>query len=118
MILTNPTNILTALISSFAHSLDSHGKDTRHNLAWNFGGFLYDVPRSLGSNETLDAAADALVAGYDHFRRSRNSTANEMCLRKYSRALGTLRKSLSTVERACEPATLCAIMIIMVIEVG
>jgi hypothetical protein len=118
VVLTNPTSILTALVAAFAHSIGSHDKDTRHNLAWNFGGFLYDVPQCLGSNESLDAAAEALIAGYGHFRRSRHMNASELCLQKYSRALRSLRKCLSTAEKACEPATLCAIMIIMVVEVG
>ena len=92
--------------------------DTCHNLAWNFGAFIYDVPRWLGSNAALDAAADALVAGYGHFCGARYSNANELCLEKYSRALRALRITLSTVEEACEPATLCAIMIVMMVEVG
>ena len=118
MIVSNPTNILTTLIASFSHSIDANDQDTRHNLAWNFGGFLYDVPQCLGSNESLDTAADALVAGYIHFRKDRHSKADEVCLQKYSRALRSLRKCLSTEEKACEPATLCAIMIIMAVEVG
>lgn len=115
---TSPTNILTTLISSFAYSIDTHNMDTRHNLAWNFGDFIYDVPRWLGSNAALDAAADALVASHSHFCRTRYSNANELCLEKYSRALRALRITLSTMEQACEPATLCAIMIIMMTEVG
>lgn len=118
MISTNPTSILTALIASFTHSIDGKGTDTGHHLAWNFGDFLYDVPRCLGFNESLDAAADALVAGYDHFRRTSYTAASVICLRKYSQALKSLGKCLSTVEVACEPATLCAIMIIMMVEVG
>lgn len=92
--------------------------DTGHSLAWNFGGFVYDVPRCLGSSDALDTAADALVVGYSHFCRARHSNASELCLQKYSAAIRCLRKCLSSVEKACEPATLCAIMIIMVIEVG
>jgi len=118
MISPNPTNALAALIASFAQTVGGEGIDTGHHLAWNFGDYLYDVPRYLGSNDSLDAAADALVPACSHFRQARYSTANAFCLRKYLRAIKSLRESLSTVEQACEPATLSAIMIIMLLEVG
>jgi hypothetical protein len=116
---TIPTNILSFLIASFTRSIDGRDADTGHHLAFNFGVFLHDVPRYLGFNESLDAAADALVAGYDHFRIYGSKTpASVVCLGKYSQAVKSLRKCLSTVENACEPATLCAIQIVMVVEVS
>jgi hypothetical protein len=119
MVTTSPTNVISSFISSFTRSIDGHDTDTGHHLAWNFGDFLFDVPRYLGFNEALDPAADALVAGYDHFRRNNGrSTASARCLEKYSQAVKGLRRCLSTVENACEPATLCAIQIIMTVEVS
>ena len=119
IITPNPTSTLSSLIASFTASIDGRDTDTGHHLAWNFGVFLQDVPRYLGFNEALDAAADALVSGHDHFRRnaSRYTTASVICLRKYSQAVKSLRTCLSTVENACEPTTLCAIQIVMTIEV-
>ena len=67
MISRNPTNTLHTLIASFTHRVGGQDIDIGHHLAWNFGSFLYDVPRFLGSNESRDASAKALVAGYDHF---------------------------------------------------
>lgn len=113
-----PSNPLTPLISSFSVIIDRQDKDTCRDLPWSFGAFLYEVPRCLGSNESLDAAADALAAGYGHFLRSRHSPASEVCLQKYSKALKSLRNSLSNVETACESATLCSIMIVMLVEVS
>lgn len=113
-----PPDILSSLFTSFARSIDGRDVDTGHHLAFNFGAFLHDIPRHLGSNESLDTAADALVSGYDHFLRHERSTPPSMvCLRKYSRAVKSLRKGLSTVEDACEPATLCAIQLVMMVEV-
>lgn len=119
MITPAPISTLSSLIASFTGSIGGHDTDTGHHLAWNFGVFLHDVPRYLGFNEALDAAADALVSGYDHFRQStsRYTTASAICLRKYSQAVKSLRTCLSTVENACEPTTLCAIQIVMTIEV-
>ena len=118
-VLTIPTNALSSLIASFIGSVDGHDTDTGHHLTFNFGVFLHGVPRYLGSNESLDTAADALVAGYDHFRRyGTKAPASVICLGKYSQAVKSLRRSLSTVENACEPATLCAIQIVMVVEVS
>jgi hypothetical protein len=111
-------NILTSLTASLAHSIDSCDMDTCYNLSWNFGAFLSDVPRYLGTNKALDAAADALVVGYNQFCRSGYANANALCLEKYSLAISSLRHCLSTVEMACDPGTLCAIMIVMVVEVG
>lgn len=113
----SPTNILTTLIASLAHSIDSCDTDTRYSLTWNFGGFLSDVPRYLGSNKALDAAVDALVVGYNRFCISGYANADAFCLEKYSRAISSLRNCLSTIEQACEPGTLCAIMIVMLVEV-
>ena len=118
-VLTVPINILSSLIASFIRSVDGHDADTGYHLTFNFGVFLHNVPQYLGSNESLDTAADALVVGYDHFRRyGSKSPASVICLGKYSQAVKSLRRSLSTVEDACEPATLCAIQIVMVVEVS
>jgi hypothetical protein len=56
-----PTNTLTCLIDSYLWSIDAHYSDTSNSLTWNFGAFLEDIPRYLGTNQTLDIAADALV---------------------------------------------------------
>jgi hypothetical protein len=113
-----PTNALTTLTRAFTHCMNAQGPDTSFHLIWNYGGFLADVPRHLGRNESLDRVSDALVMGYSHFRRARRMTADPVCLDKYAGALRGLRRSLVTTETACEAETLCAIMMLMVVEVS
>ena len=91
-------------------------EDTNVQLPWNFGPFLEDIPRHLGVNDSLDTAADALIAAYNQFRTT-GRAANELGLKKYSKALLTLRDCLAEPQKACTTETLCAIMILMVFEV-
>ena len=109
------SNDSSRLIAAFAHGVNPM-EDTSVQLPWNFGPFLEDIPRHLGLNDSLDTAADALVAAYGQFRTTGRAT-NELGLRKYSRALHTLRNCLEEPQKACMTETLCAIMILMVFEV-
>ncbi|MCJ1398996.1 hypothetical protein MMC11_002198 [Xylographa trunciseda] len=114
LIPTNLSNALTRLTAMFAHGVDP-SEDTSVQLPWNFGPFLEDVPRHLGVNESLDTAADALVTAYSQFRTTGQAT-NEVGLKKYSTALLALRDCLDVPQIACMTETLCAIMILIILE--
>ncbi|KAG8530539.1 uncharacterized protein KY384_005042 [Bacidia gigantensis] len=58
-----PTSDLDRLTQAFV-SKASPSIDISHQLVMNFGGFLAEVPRRLGVNEALDAAAGVLVTAY------------------------------------------------------
>jgi hypothetical protein len=113
-----PTIASSSLLNAFVHCMNNQGSAISLHLVLNFGGFLKDVPRHLGRNEALDNASDALIAGYNHFRRTRHIATDPMCLYKYTEALRSLRMSLSDTETACETETMCAIQMLMIVEVG
>ena len=87
-------------------------------LPWNFGPFVEDVPRYLGANESLDAAVDAVVAGYSCLRSRKRAAEDRYSLRKYSKALSALANALSKPETATASETLCATKMLMIFEVS
>lgn len=102
------------MISAFVDSVNP-SYDIRFQLSWNFGGFLVDVPRRLGTSAALDAAADALAAS--HARFCVGSSPDQSLLAKHSRALRALRYDLNDCIKARSTETLCAIMILMIVQV-
>ena len=90
--------------------------DISVSLLANFGGFLTLVPRRLGTNEALDAAADVFIAAYTR-HRSGLLRPDSTVLIKHSRALSALNKCLSDPVIAHESETLCAVMIIQLAQV-
>lgn len=87
-----------------------------YQLSWAFGGFILEIPRRLGINEALDAAAHALVITYALYRRDR-ATATTKSLQLQSHAFSALRHCLDDPIKAKSAETLAAIMLIQVLEV-
>lgn len=108
-------NGLTRLTSAFVSNLDP-STDISIQLTWNFGEFLCDVPRRLGTNEALDAASEALVSSYTHFLAGGVGVAPDVLL-KHSKALNALRQCLDDPVKAYSSETLCSIMILMIVQV-
>ena len=108
-------NQLTRLIAAFASNIDESA-DIRIQLPWNFGSFLSDVPRRLGTNEALDAASQALVASYVHFIAG-EVEATPGVLIKHSNALSALRRCLDDPVKAYSSETLCSTMILLIVQV-
>lgn len=109
------SNSLDRLVFAFVMDVDPNA-DSRYQLPWNFGPFLEEVPRRLGYNESLDAAAEALLTAYGTFRAPQKEQ-HELSMRQYSRALNALRRCLSTPETAHSSETLCSVMLLMIYEV-
>ena len=108
-------NRLTRLIAAFVSKIDASA-DIRIQLPWNFGDFLSDVPRRLGTNEALDAASDALVTSYTNFIAG-HVVATPDVLIKHSNALSALRRCLGDPVKAYSSETLCSTMILMIVQV-
>ena len=111
-----PSNEMTRLTAAFIDKV-SLTDDIRYQLVGNFGGYLVQVPRRLGTNPALDAAADALVAAHTSFC-STGPTGTEGLLVKHSRALNALRRALTDPVTARSTETLGAIMLLMIVQVG
>ncbi|KAG8528370.1 uncharacterized protein KY384_007288 [Bacidia gigantensis] len=107
-------NSLTTLTGAFIGTV-SPTIDVSYQLAGNFGGFLNEVPKRLGRNEALDAAAEALVAGYKRYR-SGFREPNADLLIKHSRALTALHRCIDVPAKAKTPETLCAVMMLPICE--
>lgn len=110
----NPSNGLTKLTSAFVHSLDQE-VDIRFQLAWNFGFYLTDIPRRLGRSAALDAATNALVAAHSGFCAG-DLASNPSVWGKYSQALTMLRHDLDDVTKARSSESLCAVMLLSVVQ--
>lgn len=91
--------------------------DIRYQLLWNFGGYLADVPRRLGMNPALDVASDALVSVHTSFCSQGHYVHDPRVLAKYSKALVVLRDALDDPDKAYSSETLCAIMLLMIVQV-
>ena len=110
-----PSNDLTRLTSAFVSNIDS-SIDIKIQLPWNFGPFLEEVPKRLGSNMALDAASETLVAAYSRFCTGNIGPDNTVLL-KYQRTLSALRHCLTDPVKAHSSESLCAIMILLMIQV-
>ncbi|KAB8071942.1 hypothetical protein BDV29DRAFT_178331 [Aspergillus leporis] len=108
-----PSNDLTILGQAFVRAIHA-STDLRYNLAWAYGGFLRDVPPRLGTNEALDTAADAVVSMHSSF--CVNRTMSVRALGKYSHALHTLRSYLDDPRKASSTDTLCAVMLLLIVQ--
>ena len=110
-----PTSDLTSLTLAFVKSVDP-SLDIRFSLVFNLGGYLAEVPRHLGFNEALDASASALVKVYTWYCAG-GIEHNRDILQSYSTALNALRQCLDHATKAQTPETLCAISLIMIVQV-
>jgi hypothetical protein len=84
--------------------------DVRFDLSI-YGEFFKDIPKRLGTNEALDAAASALVACIASVH-SRQPSA--VTLNRYVHALKTLRTFLSDDAQSRSPDALCAVYRVMI----
>lgn len=110
-----PSNEKSHLTSALITLLDpSVGIEV--NLLFNFGGFIIDIPRRLGSNAALDATSDAFVASFTGFRSGRREPDTKV-LRLHGKALKALRSCLEERTTAQASETLCAIQLIMIYQV-
>ncbi|KAI9706393.1 MAG: hypothetical protein M1836_003398 [Candelina mexicana] len=91
--------------------------DIRYQLVWNFGGYLVNVPRHLGINPALDTASDALVSAHTSYCSSGPAHPGHELWAKYSHALNALREALNDPSTAQSSETLCAIMLLMIVQV-
>jgi len=104
-----------ALVTSFGAIVGS-GTEERYNLATGYGDYLLDVVKLLGTNQALDAAVAAVTEAHSLYVRKQTVTFE--CLQLYNTALRSLRLSLDDPIVAHSDATLCAVMVLMVCQVG
>lgn len=91
--------------------------DLKYNLSWSFGPFLQYVPQRLGSSAALDAAAKVIIAAHSSRCASRRRVSPDVLV-QYSRALVQLRLALGDIVTAHSLETLCAIMLLLICQVG
>jgi hypothetical protein len=108
------TNSVTLLAQAFVSTIGLT-TDLKYNLAWSYGDYLEEVPQRLGSNEALDAAADAVASAHLSFCAHRMTSVD--ALNKYSRALRKLRICLDDPVESCTANTLCAVALLLVCQV-
>ena len=109
-------NTLTHLTSAFIARIHPTA-NIRFDLPWTFGPFLTQVPCRLGYYQALDTAADTLVASCTAFFLDGHNEPTAQVLTKYSRALASLRHALDDPCQVNVPETLCAVMILTVVQV-
>ncbi|KAL7935601.1 hypothetical protein V8C35DRAFT_297762 [Trichoderma chlorosporum] len=103
----------TARSGAFASLLDV--TDPSYDLSC-YGGWFKDLPRHLGTNTALDAAVEAMVGFYPHFRRHEQSSLSRGSVVKYVNALQALRACLNDPRKANKPETLCAVYVLMICQ--
>ena len=110
-----PSGDTMRLQSAFVANI-STAIDIKYSLLWNFGIFITDVPRRLGCNEALDAAAKCLMTAYGPFCNGQR-LGSETSLLEFGRALNALRRCLANPIVARTSETLCSVMILMIAQV-
>lgn len=114
----SPSNSQTVLIMTLIDKVHlTKDSDLRYNLTWAFGTFIQDVPRRLGKNAALDAAATSLALSHVRFSTGRKDAAPEE-LKAYINALSILRNCLSDPVVARDANTLCAVMLLLFSQVS
>lgn len=108
----SPSNESTILAGALVSALDV--KDLRYDLT-TYGVFVLDLPRRLGTNKALDAAAEALAVSHPSLYTGKQRP--EM-LATYLNALKELRISLSNPNKLQITDTLCAIYLIIICQVS
>jgi hypothetical protein len=108
----SPSNKASVITSNFISMLEV--KDTRFDLSI-YGNFVDQIPRRLGTNKALDAAAVALTTAMPYIYTHKYSVK---MYSNFARALKSTRVSLSDPVEAQTPETLCAIYLLMVCQVN
>lgn len=118
IVLRKPENEQTSLIANFVqHVAFDRATDLRYSLTWAYGDFMLEIPRRLGTSPALDAAAETLLSCHARYISSqRLATPDEYS--KYSRGLRALRNTLDDPVESRSPSTLCAVMLLMICQVG
>jgi hypothetical protein len=88
--------------------------DVRFDLTI-YGNFMKEVPRRLGSNKALDATVYALTAAFASVHKHQPSAE---AINGYGRALKSVRLCLMDPIQKKSPDTLCAMYLIMVLQVN
>ncbi|KAH8803622.1 hypothetical protein F5884DRAFT_837409 [Xylogone sp. PMI_703] len=109
LISRSPSNEESSTIRAFIRTLEA--TDLRYDLCWGYGTFMREIPKRLGTNPALDAAADALTSASTYLFSGEQSHMKP-AMAQYGRALKTLRACLDDPATARSPATLCAILFI------
>jgi hypothetical protein len=112
---SNAQTVLTMTLIDKVHL--TKDSDLRYNLTWAFGNFIQDVPRRLGKNAALDAAATSLALSHVRFSTGRKDAAPEE-LTAYINALSVLRNCLNDPNVARDANTLCAVMLLLFCQVS
>ena len=112
-----PSNSQTILAMTLIDKVHlTKDSDLRYNLTWAFGNFIQEVPRRLGKNAALDAAATSLALSHVRYSTGRRDAAPEE-LKAYINALKVLRNCLDDPEVARDVNTLCAVMLLLFAQV-
>ena len=106
-----PTNEATKTVSSFTYILGV--KDIRYSLGC-YGPFLEEIPKRIGNNDALDASVGALSSAFSSLSTRTHSSES---LQAYGHALEALRTCLKDDSKARSIDTLCAIYIMLVVQV-
>lgn len=77
---------------------------------------MFEIPRRMNENEALDTAVNALICSHSNFC-ARQAVSAET-LSSYSRALRSLRYCLDDPGKASQTETLCAVMLLLICQVG
>jgi hypothetical protein len=103
-----------ALSRAFIDALSSGG--VGHSMAA-FGPFMYEIPRRIGHNAALDAAAACLV--HAHSSLVQRKPATEVATpRLYLPAVQALQTSLENPREGMSANTLCASVLLGLVEVS
>lgn len=106
-----PSNRFTVMTSSFLAALGV--TNPRFDLRI-YGEFMKEIPRRLGSNSALDATVYALTAAFASIPQNQPSAE---AIDRYGRALKSVRLCLMDPIRRKSPDTLCAMYLIMILQV-
>jgi len=113
----SPSNSQTILAMTLIDKVHiTKDSDLRYNLTWAFGNFIQDVPRRLGKNAALDAAATSLALSHVRYSTGRRDATPEE-IKAYINALTVLRNCLDDPEVARDANTLCAVMLLLFAQV-
>lgn len=88
-------------------------EDLRYDIH-TYGTFLRYLPQRIGKNEALDSAVDAFTTGFSTLH---GGVGGLEAFQKYGRALKAVRDSLNDPATGQTPETMCAIYLIMVVQV-
>ena len=118
LLVRTPSNEISRL------SIDMTGRlqqsdDLRHSISWSWGPTLDEIPRRLGRNKALDAAARTILLDHSDACIGDNSVdPYALGVIHLFRTLGILRTILDDPFQRSEAETLCAVMLVSISQVG